>query len=719
MKQLYGWILGATVWMLLALSACNSETLLSPDESQTDITENSSTCVLIAKDFQWEGDASRSSLTVDGGVAKFSWTPGDRVGILPDAGAQVFFEIPQSEEGDEPLTDEERRKATFDGGAWALKATSDYAAYYPFIKDYDLDREKVPVDYTGQKQTGITTNHLGAYDYLGAHIMTTNASGGVNFTFDHVGALVLLRFDVPEAGTALKNVTMSADGVTFTTKGTYDLTANGAFTITPTETSTSFTVEVDYTTITDNEEVTICFMAAPIDLSGKRLNVSVAYGKEAKMLKLAVDGKNLKGGEGCLLKAGDPTPYLSFQAEGEQTMKVIPQGNYVNVVNLQYSVNGGEWLQLTTEAVAFGGVKGDLRLRGQRSGGTASDKDNYYQISFGNDEVEVACSGDIRTLVDYANYAKSNASGVKYCNLFKDCTVLTTPPALPAIYLEDYCYASMFEGCTSLREAPELPATEMMDWCYSSMFKGCTSLAVAPELPATSLSNGGYCYDSMFMGCIGLTEAPELPATTLCTQCYGFMFEGCIGLTSAPVLPATKMSAYCYYNMFDGCTGLTEAPELPAIIMENQCYSYMFGGCTGLTEAPDLPATTLAGSCYRGMFSRCTGLTSAPELPATVLADYCYADMFIGCTGLTASPVLSAETLVKGCYYYMFQNCSALNEVTMLATNVSATSCLSNWLVGVASSGTIIKVMETTLPNGASGIPEGWTTMDYAGLVAE
>ena len=309
MKRLHGYKCGIVALMLLTLGACSDEANLSPDAPQMNQTENASECVLVAKDFQWEGDASRSSLTVDGGVAKFSWTPSDRVGILPDAGAQVFFEIPQPEEGDEPLTDEERRKATFDGGAWALKATSNYAAYYPFIKDYDLNREKVPVDYTGQKQTGINTNHLGAYDYLGARPQTTNASGGVNFTFDHVGALVLLRFNVPEAGTALKNVTMSADGVTFTTKGTYDLTANGAFTITPASeggTSPSLNVEVDYTTKADNEEVTVYFMAAPVNLSGKKVNVAVAYDEGADVLSFEADGKELKAGYGHLLEAEKP-----------------------------------------------------------------------------------------------------------------------------------------------------------------------------------------------------------------------------------------------------------------------------------------------------------------------------------------------------------------------------------------------------------------------------
>ena len=271
MKDLHGWILGMATLMLLTLNACNNEAEMFFDALQTNIAENPSECVLIAEDFRWENNASRSSLTIDGGTAKFCWTPGDRVGILPDVGAQVYFEIPQPGEGNEPATDEERRKATFDGGAWALKGESNYAAYYPFVKDFDLDRTKVPVDYTGQKQTGVTTLHLGAYDYLGARPKTTNESGGVSFAFDHVGTLVLIRFTVPEAGTALKRITMKADDITFTTKGTYNLTTNDAFTITPTETSSSFVMEVDYTTIADNEEVTVYFMAAPLNLSGKQL----------------------------------------------------------------------------------------------------------------------------------------------------------------------------------------------------------------------------------------------------------------------------------------------------------------------------------------------------------------------------------------------------------------------------------------------------------------
>lgn len=49
----------------------------------------------------------------------------------------------------------------------------------------------------------------------------------------------------------------------------------------------------------------------------------------------------------------------------------------------------------------------------------------------------------------------------------------------------------------------------------------------------------------------------------------------------------------------------------------------------------------------------------------------------------------------------------------MLATNISATSCLTNWVNGVSTTGTFIKnASMTTLPSGNNGIPEGWTVQD-------
>jgi len=359
-------------------------------------------------------------------------------------------------------------------------------------------------------------------------------------------------------------------------------------------------------------------------------------------------------------------PYLTFTASAAQTMTINTYDSYVLDESMQYSVNGGEWVQLTAKtAITFGGDKGTLRLRGKSANGTAASSSSRAQISFGDDNVQVACSGDIRTLVDYENYATVSTANARFCNLFLSCGSLTSAPDLPATTLADHCYRNMFRLCTSLTAAPELPATTLTEYCYYLMFYDCTSLTVAPELPATTLANN--CYESMFRLCTSLTVAPELPATTLAESCY-------------------------------------------------EC---MFYDCTKLTTAPELPATTLAKFCYRYMFWNCPNLTMAPELPATTLARYCYANMFYGCTSLTAAPELPATTLVDHCYYEMFENCTNLRNIIVLATDISAGDCLTDWVSGVASSGTFAKAASLIqgsetgqIPTGASGIPEGWTVVN-------
>lgn len=173
------------------------------------------------------------------------------------------------------------------------------------------------------------------------------------------------------------------------------------------------------------------------------------------------------------------------------------------------------------------------------------------------------------------------------------------------------------------------------------------------------------------------------------------------------------LKEYCGYKMFNGCTSLTTAPELPATTLANWCYQYMFYGCTSLTTAPELPATTLTQSCYLEMFGGCTSLTTTPELPATTLASSCYRGMFSDCTSLTTAPELPATTLANYCYYFMFYNCSKLNYIKCLATNISATYCTTNWVKGVASTGTFIKDANMTgWTAGANGIPINWTVED-------
>ena len=196
---------------------------------------------------------------------------------------------------------------------------------------------------------------------------------------------------------------------------------------------------------------------------------------------------------------------------------------------------------------------------------------------------------------------------------------------------------------------------------------------------------------------------------------FSYLFNGCSNVvdTSNLILPATTLIDECYTNMFRDCSSLTTTPKLPATTLATKCYGYMFKGCTSLVNAPELPATTMREYCYNGIFSGCTSLITAPALPATKLVESCYSYMFCDCTSLVTAPELPATNLAKYCYCDMFNGCNKLNNITMLATNISATDCLINWVSGVSSTGTFVKHPDmTTLPTGVDGIPEGWTVED-------
>lgn len=225
------------------------------------------------------------------------------------------------------------------------------------------------------------------------------------------------------------------------------------------------------------------------------------------------------------------TPYVTFTANGEQTfqMAVVTSkyGSYT-FPNLEFSVNNGEWASVVAGTeITFGGAHGDLRLRGtNNTKGTSSPFPNDNN-SFDHSEIqfstknEVACKGDIRTLLDYKNYKTVNTDNARFYKLFVECKQLIS--------------------------APELPATTLAANCYSAMFVRCSSLISAPKLPATTLAN--YCYCDMFNGCTNLTSAPELPATTLAADCYIHMFEDCTKLSTVTMLAPSDEIA----NKYDAC----------------------------------------------------------------------------------------------------------------------------------------------------------------------
>ena len=623
---------------ILALSACSeSEDLLSAFHSDPN-------AVRITAEV---GKASASGFTrsyplgaTEADQKKFK--EGDKISVKADGQDAVTYQLNGNEWQPQ-------------GGKF-LKWESDkmnFTAYYPASFNGNLDKVILPAEYDEAS--------LAANDFMSYYGLQTNTNGNqLTLTMNRMMARVVVEiagFNDQYAGATVNSLSICGIKAYKHTDGKFYAL------IKPCEAQNSATF-LSLDVAEGESKTTETLTGIPALTAGNSYTYQLTVGKD----KVSVSGiyvadwttGDITGGktEEC------PTPYITFTANGEQKFMMTTKDYTIS--GLEYSVNNGKWT--TVEAgteVPFGGAKGDLRLRGINPNGTATDWNSYSTITFTEANVNVACTGDIRTLQDWKNYNIVETTKARFCYLFKDCAVLTSAPELPATKLAGDCYYGMFSGCTSLTDAPELKATTLADYCYSYMFEGCTSLTSAPELKATTLENS--CYSSMFKGCTSLEKAPELKATTLAENCY--------------------------YYMFSGCTSLTDAPELKATTLADYCYSYMFEGCTSLTSAPELKATTLEKKCYSGMFYGCTSLTSAPELKATTLADYCY--------------------------YYMFSGCTKLSTVTMLAPSdqiSKASKCCYNWLNKAGTDKTVtsrtLKVMDEAayneLENNPKYLPAIW-----------
>ena len=657
---------------ILALSACSeSEDLLSAFHSDPNAVR------ITAQVGKASANGFTRSFPLGDAEAQTKFKDGDMISVKADGQDAVTYQLNNNEwqpQGGKFLK-------------WESE-TMNFTAFYPASFNGTITQ---PTEYTDEAS-------LAKADFMSfsGPQTNTNNSNNLTLTMERKMARVVVMIDGFKdqyAGATIDNVnSLSICGVKaykHTDKKFYAL-------IKPCEAQNSETF-ISLDVAEGASKTTETLAGIPALTAGNSYTYQLTVGKD----KVSVSGITVKDWTTGNITGGntdvkDKTPYVTFSAPAEQMFKMVCYGGYT-ISNLEYSVNFGDWKKVkANRGVTFGGKNGGLRLRGKNINGTAENLIKYSTITFAYDEknednpnnVKVACTGDIRTLLDYSNYKNVNTSQACFANLFNHCWVLTSAPDLPATELGFSCYAYMFYWCPYLQNAPELPATKLNTQCYQNMFWGCTRLTKAPKLPATKLAHG--CYHGMFMYCFWLQEAPELPATTLAEQCYMDMF------------------AYCY---------LTKAPKLPATELKPRCYTTMFSNCVQLKEVPELPATKLAEFCYTSMFAGCTALSKAPKLaPAETVAKNCYRLMFDGCKELTYGPELKATTLAESCYEYIFNGCSKLASVSMLVPSTAIEStkdCVKGWLqdAGTSATSRTLKVQDAaayTALEGIGELPENW-----------
>ena len=301
------WIEAAII-AFIVLSSCNDDKLIKS-------TQVIKSIIVSAQDFQNADAVTRGVLAVNGSGFHFSWTAGDTIGIYPVGGDQVAFPI-SSGEGSQT--------AQFDGGAWALRSSYSYAAYYPFSSgNYRVEENRIPVNYIGQVQNGnASLDDLDKFDYQASVATRPDYDGNVHIKMFHLGCLVRMRLTMPMADT-LKSIMLTSSKTPFITSGVYDITKEQIAITSNTTSSVIYMPLLNTFTTPDNKILTIYFMLAPSDFSNSEISISIE-GTKNRSYSTKVYGKKMFAGM-----------FYDYTA-------VIKYGTNINQENVAWDVEGQE-----------------------------------------------------------------------------------------------------------------------------------------------------------------------------------------------------------------------------------------------------------------------------------------------------------------------------------------------------------------------------------------
>lgn len=535
----------------LLFAGCSKENL-TPTENPDNSQKGDITLSFSASQTGFGTKAVIGETTTDAEGAKstaINWQSTDKISVFDGDYKNCPFST-------KDFSTETPTSCTFEGTV--TKLATDYTAVYPYTAAATISETGV---ISGVTLPATQTAVEGSFDPSAALMAAKTVSGGRELAFKNLVGYVKVTTDFD-----CKKIELCAAS---------EEALAGEGTVSFNEGTPSFALGEGATKITlrpEGEGTTIAagtyYIAVPATTLAAGWNISFTATDDKVYSRQGT--KPIQFKTNTVINLGtieldDLIPYVTFTAESEQTFNMycnnfpLEENEY-----FEYSVGGGEWVRFTVivENIKFGGSHGNLRLRGKSSKGTSLDGAYYgllySDIQFTTKNSPVDCTGDIRTLIDYENYANASTTNARFCKLFFRNEELRTAPSLPAQSLASRCYYAMFSGCKALATAPELPAKTLADNCYNEMFSYCTKLTNLPELP------------DYFQ--------------FLATGCFKGMFQNCTALETAPELSAYQLGENCCQNMFSNCTSLTTAPWLRAFILANNCFGSMFSGCTKLSS---------------------------------------------------------------------------------------------------------------------------------------
>lgn len=268
--------------LLVLLASCADDGLLpQPSDTIKSVT-------ITASDIILDEPTTRTDLTLGNGL-EFTWAESDVVGIFPNTGDQLSF----------PMTEGAgTQSAHFDGGGWAVKGSSDYAAYFPFSKDnYGKSRTALPFCYDGQTLSANgSTAGLGDYDYMVA-TASSPSDGNISFSFEHINSFLWLQLTSPVAAQFTELTLGNENNGGFTCDATIDI-STGVITK---KSASYMRLDLQSISVEAGERLDAWMVVAPVDLLGDMLTVSLTT-TDGDVYETKIAGKTFLAGHGHTLK---------------------------------------------------------------------------------------------------------------------------------------------------------------------------------------------------------------------------------------------------------------------------------------------------------------------------------------------------------------------------------------------------------------------------------
>lgn len=647
-----------TLSIIAAISAlistsCTRELTSEADDAPVKIES----VTMRAHDFEIADNHTKTTLTIEEGGAKFSWSADDIVGVFPDLeeASQVKFPIKDGNVSEGTATS----SANFTGNGWAVMKARKYMSYYPFKPDMNLKMNAIPVIYTGQSQV-LNNNPSGIlrYDYMAAAPTIPSANGHIGFNFNHMNALLVIDLIVPKPG-KYSSLTLTCDDVPFVTEGTLDITSDNPA-IKPVITNRSLTLNIGGIELkTAGETLRTFMMIAPMNAAGKNIQIRLE-GPNADFTT-SVTGSDYLAGRAYKVEVND--------IKGGDVIQ-LAEGRLFNE-RIKSLANGEQYIL----------DKKDYKIKNivfrAKAAGTVPALP-YIDVSSTGSSSPIYASWDAETgtiLVDspsYKVYANENAD-----NMFRNlkCLDNVSLGELSTAYTKSI--ASLFDGCE------RMTSIDISSFDISSinnvggLFSGCEKLTeiVWPKMT--------FCKDNVHIGglfnnCKLLTDI-DVHCFAGCKVIYSeYAFGSCTNLKSIDLTKIDYSTCRGYTGIFENCSSLTtlDVSNFGWKNIDDECV-WTFAGCSSLKSINLGDFYIPKARRVEGFFRGCSSLETIKYSRFDINVER-VAQFFYGCSSLRN---IDVDNLVKEKTQSIgnfFDGCSSLESVDLSNWNTSSVTDMSS-----------------------------------------